>query len=109
MHTPTPWLIRDDKETLTGPDELPVAATSFPGRSTEECEGNAASIALAVSNHQALVEALKKAANALEAIAELTWDKRNPDATRNACDEASSLANTECEEARAALAAVEQA
>jgi hypothetical protein len=58
-HTPTPWTRRDDRETVIGPDELPVAATSFPGRSTEECEGNAASIALAVSNHQALVYTLR--------------------------------------------------
>lgn len=51
-----------------------------------------------------MAEALSKAANALEAIAEMTWDKRDPCASRIACDEASSLANTECEDARKALA-----
>lgn len=49
---------RDDRETVIGPDELPVVATSFPGRSTEECGANAAAIALALNNQRALVEAL---------------------------------------------------
>lgn len=51
-----------------------------------------------------LRDGLKIAADALEEIAERTWDKRHPDATRQACDDASAMAGEACDAARAALA-----
>jgi type VI protein secretion system component VasF len=46
----------DDGETICASDGLPLATTSFPMRSTEECEGNARLIAAAPE----LLSALKR-------------------------------------------------
>ena len=51
-----------------------------------------------------LREALSDAANALEAVAERTWDKRQFDECRAACDHASEVAGGALEAARASLA-----
>lgn len=50
---------------------------------------------------KALEAVLVDAAEALEGIAELTWDKRDP--CRHVCDEASMMANEASERARTAL------
>lgn len=97
MHTPTPWLIRDDKETLTGPDGSPVVTTSFPARSTEECEGNAALVAVAVNNHHSLVDALNEWLHLYEGRSAEQLARRVDPATMR-----------RIEASRAALAAVER-
>lgn len=51
-----------------------------------------------------LRNALEEAANALEAVAERTWDKRHHDECRAACADASDTAGGAMESARAALA-----
>jgi hypothetical protein len=51
----------------------------------------------------ALEKALEEAANALDDIAERTWDRRQHDECKAACTDASQMASGACEEARAAL------
>lgn len=66
------------------------------------------SVRKAVGSRDALLArlagALREAGNALDDIAETTWLKRHPDATRIACEQACQIACDEREKARAALA-----
>ncbi len=68
-------------------------------------EQRAVEIAALRAQVEQMREALEQAANALDDIAELTWDKRHHDECKRACGEACEWAASARDEARAALSA----
>lgn len=69
----------------------------------DDAKHDIASLALVNSD---LLKVLEESANALEDIAERTWDKRHPDECKSACAEASDVAGGARDEAQAAIAKI---
>lgn len=133
-HTPGPWHYfqadyrrMHDSSLLpiftVGPEEFHTVAEVRAGCEDDnlpaQTEANAALIAAAPklaaeltrlrSALTAAETALESAANALEEVGQRTWDKRHHDECKAACADASEMAGGARDEARTALAALQQA
>ena len=116
--TAAPW--RADGCELIGDSTILATLCWHTGRDTENEADKALIVALRngvrgiLAERDALVrvaEALECAANALDDIAERTWDKRHPEECKSACADASEMAAGARDEARrahAALAAIQE-